>query len=138
MEPHGFEIPGSGFAHRGARIVPIVRMYQNGAEPTGRGSELGEPGPALEPHAAVASDPTATNKANAHFRTPLNTAATAVEVRAAMDLSFTPDRSCIAMGSLTPAQVRRQPGAVLTLAGHPWQARQRLTADQGPLARFGS
>ena len=39
--------PGSGFAHRGARIVPIVRTYQNGPTPTRSGAGLDLANPAL-------------------------------------------------------------------------------------------
>jgi hypothetical protein len=36
------------FKHRGARIVPTVRMYQNGPEPTRNGAEPDECSPPLE------------------------------------------------------------------------------------------
>ena len=48
IEPHGFMTPGSGFAHRDARIVPMVRMYQNGPTPTGNGAELELAKPTLD------------------------------------------------------------------------------------------
>jgi hypothetical protein len=65
--------PGSGFTHRGARIVPIARVYQKGPTPTDSGVEIDEPGsvPAgLVPQAPASSDANARIEANASVRMP--------------------------------------------------------------------
>jgi hypothetical protein len=47
VDAHRCMIPGTCLTHRGARIVPIVRVYQNGPAPTDNGAELDRATPTL-------------------------------------------------------------------------------------------